>query len=162
MVNPDSKQILGMVLIEDGNILSCKFNGTIGEKSLLNIYIDECEGRKIGFIIEPEIIGDTPQNIRKSLSKLKEKVASDFKKYTNTKSLRPSDGIILQIDDGFLIDGSDVSAEEYEILFTLSDYSNVGELYNKCPLLDYQITEALVSLRKKSAIKVISNIGSEQ
>jgi hypothetical protein len=38
---------------------------------------------------------------------------------------------------------------------TISDYSDVSEIYKNSKLLDFEITNALVNLRKKDALKVV-------
>ena len=52
----------------------------------------------------------------------------------------------------------EISPQEYSLLCTLSDYNMVDDVYNNNEMLDFEITQALVSLRKKEIIKVIKLI----
>jgi hypothetical protein len=49
-----------------------------------------------------------------------------------------------------------VSPEEFEVLVTLTEWNSPNDIYRHCQLLDHEITLALVSLRKKGALKIIA------
>jgi hypothetical protein len=52
------------------------------------------------------------------------------------------------------VEGADVTSDEFEVLAGLTDYNKVGDIYKNVNLLEYEITNALVSLRMKKALRV--------
>lgn len=155
-----TKQLYGSIGIYEGEIVHCVFQGVVGLKAFYNIVIEEYENDKFNYIVEPELIDQTKKNIYYSFGHLKNKVSEVFQNYEKSKALRPPENIKLVINSSFVSAGDEVTAQEYDLLGTISDFSKVEEIYKNSSLLDYEITNALVSLRKKQAIKVIKNIGS--
>ena len=105
-------------------------------------------------MVEPEIV-KSEQIIKYPFSVLKRKTAEIVTNYKEQRAQRPPMNLKLLVEPAFLTSGEEVDENEYDLLCTLSDYNLVEDLYKHSPMLDYEITMALVSLRKKNALRVI-------
>lgn len=155
VLNPDSKQTLGVVLLIDGNLVNTKYLGSQGIKAFYNLCIDENLGKEFDVIVEPEIIGKHERKIDHPFSVLKRRMYEMVSKYKDAMKNRPPNNLKLILIPDFIRSQEEVSGEEYSLMCTMSDYNLVSDIYKHSPLLDYEITNALVMLRKKNAIKVV-------
>ena len=156
ILNEESKQLLGAIYLSDGELINAKYMGGEGVKAFYNSCIDEHLGNKqVEVVVEPEIVDLRERYINTSFSALKRKMYDIIAKYKESVKHRPPDDLKLLLLTSFLTSEEDVSATEFSLMCTLSDYNLVSDIYKHSPLLDYEITNSLVSLRKKKAIKVV-------
>ena len=155
ILGSENKQHIGAVLLIDGQLVNTKYMGTEGMKAFYNLCIDEHLGKEFDIIVEPEIIDQRERKIDHPFSVLKRRMFDMINKYKEALKNKPPNNLKLILVADFLIGESEVSREEYSLMCTMSDYNLVSDIYTKSPLLDYEITNALVLLRKKNAIKVI-------
>ena len=160
VLDKSTKQLFGNIALFEGSIVHCSFKGSLGLKSFYNIIIEEYENKLFDYVVEPEVVNESIKNIHFSFNHLKGKVLEVVNNYVESKSKRPPSNLKLVINANFISTGDNVTAQEYDLLSTISDFSKVDDIYKNSSLLDFEITNALVSLRKKQAIKVIKNIGS--
>ncbi len=106
------------------------------------------------YIVEPERVA-SPFKIHYPYSVLRRKVSEVISIYKENKALRPPDDLKLLIRASFIEAGDAVTGEEFELLRTISDFSRVKDIYKNSQLPDYQITNGLISLRKKQAITTV-------
>lgn len=151
----NSGQIYGHVVLHEGDVLSVMFKNVTGLKALINLLIDESEQIGFKFVVEPEIVNAQEKNIHYPLSVLKKKAEEAFGNYQENKSNIPPKNIKLAVEPSFIVSDHEVSGNEFDLLTTITDYNLIEDIYKNCPLLDYEITNALVSLRRKKALKVI-------
>lgn len=151
----ETKQHLGAILLINGELVNAKYLGGQGMKAFYNVCIDENLGKKFEILVEPEIIDQSERKIDHPFSVLKRRMDEMVTKYKDALKNRPPDNVKLILVADFLNEDLEVSREEYSLMCTMSDYHLVSEIYQKSPLLDYEITNALVMLRKKNAIKII-------
>ena len=149
-------QHLGVVILKDGQVLRCQYRGVLGLKAFYNIVIEGVQLVAHEFIVEPEIIDERDRQIHYPYSVLKNKASEVLARYQQVAPHRPPGHVRLLPCESFLSLEGEVSEAEFTVLCSLTEWSRVEELYRHCPLLDYEITEALVSLRKKEALRVIS------
>jgi hypothetical protein len=155
VLNQTTKQLLGEVIFNEGQIMQARYKGVIGLKAFYNLCIDEFENVALGYIVEPELIDATNTQIPYPYSVLKRKIVDVIENFKQSKSQRPPDNLKILIKPEFLAQGEVVTGAEFDLLCTLSDYNLVEQVYKNCKLLDYEITNALVSLRKKNALTVV-------
>lgn len=158
IINSNSKQNLGQIIIIDGEICEATYLGNKGIKGFYNLYLDEFDNKPLSFISEPEMITKSAQNIPYPYSILKQKLVQLASGYAATRNLKPAKDLKLLINSEFIEGGTEISANEFKVMCTLSDYNLVKDIYQNCDLLDFEITNTLVSLRKKGALKVIKQI----
>lgn len=150
-----TRQLLGEVVLRDGEIWRCSFKGTIGLKAFFNIVISDYSGELQDFIVEPEIIREEDRHIHYPYPVLKKRALEVSVRYAAAARMRPPGHLKLIVRPEFLEEVEDVSEAEFRLLCSLTSWNSVDEVYQNCQLLDYEITESLVSLRKKKALQVV-------
>lgn len=156
VLDPKTKQLLGEIILNDGQIAFCKYKGVEDLKAFFNLCIDEYEGMSFTYIIEPELFDVSRRHIHYPFGVLKRKIAEVIEKYGASKESKPPGNLKILVKPDFIDNGESVTGEEFELLCTLSDYNLVSDVYSNCQLIDYEITNALVSLRKKNALTVVA------
>jgi hypothetical protein len=150
-----SSKLLGSVYLYEGEVFDTEYNQVMGMKAFFNLCIDEFDQDiKIKYVVEPELV-NRERLIKYPFSVLKRKAAETITTYKEHSAQRPPKNLKLMVEPSFMKSDEEVSDIEYNLLCTLSDYNLVEDLYRNSPMLDYEITMALVSLRKKNALKVI-------
>ena len=147
----DNNQYVGSIYQLEGSIINAKFKGKYGIKSFYNLFFEISTGGNYKFVAEPE-----EESFRIEVVELFNLVSSFIKETKESLKLRPMPEIKLMILGNFILDGKTIDSNDFEVLKAISDYSRVEDIYEHCQLLDYEITRALVSLRKCGALKVIS------
>ena len=151
-----NRQFLGHILFKDGEIIQVIFSGQKGLKAFYQLLIQEYSLKSFVYVVEPELVDEKERQIHYPFSVLKNKMADVLKLYRESLKLRPPDTVKIIIDAEFLEDTLPVTPQEFDVLKTLSDYNNPFDIYQNCDLLDHEITWALVSLRKKGALKILA------
>lgn len=151
-----ARKVLGQVFLRDGRLIrACWGDKVEGMKALMSIYVQEIEKGNLYYLEIPEVVDEIAQNIHFPLSVVKKKVSDFYQRYEKSAKLRPPSGIKLLLKGEFLQKNEAVDSNEFRLLCTISEYCLVQEIYQNCSLLDFEITEALVSLRKKGAFSVL-------
>lgn len=151
----DQNQLLGCALFVDGELVNVKYKGSVGAKAFYNSCIEFME-LKFKTLIEPEIITSQERLIKEPLSVLKSKLVTISDQYKLARSNKPPGYLTLSINPSFLNGDILINSAEFNLLCTLIDYNKVSDIYIKNELLDFEITDALISLRQKKAIKVMA------
>ncbi len=84
-------------------------------------------------------------------------MAEVLKLYRHSLKLRPPDHVKIVVDPNFVNEDLPVNSDEFTVLLTLTEWNSPFDIYQQCPLLDHEITYALVGLRKKQALKILSS-----
>lgn len=156
VLDNETSQFLGVVLLLDGLLIHSHYQELAGEKAIYRIIIDDVSDiKELKYIVEPEIIEKGQGSFELDFLTLKKNGEKAYNSFKNSKSLRPPDNINLILKPSFIIEGENVSEREYELMSTISDYSKVKDIYENSSLLEHEITTSLVGLRKKGALKVI-------
>jgi hypothetical protein len=141
--------------VNEGEIFDTEYDGSFGLKAFFNLCIDEFDKEvQIRYVVEPEFI-NREQLIKYPFGVLKRKTAEMITHYKEYKAQRPPMNLKLMVQPEFIGTGDGITEEEFKLLCTMSDYNLVEDIYKYSELLDYEITMALVSLRKKDALRVI-------
>lgn len=157
ILNRNTGQFLGLVLIADGEIVDCTYGGLKKDKALYLALFDDMEHTPLKFIVEPEVVQDTQKEFRLSYEDFKANSQKLYQKHRESKQLKPRMDLKLILDGDFISRGDEVTSEEFNIMSVLTEYSRVSDIYSNSDLYDFEVTQALVSLRKKGAIKVVKN-----
>lgn len=150
-----SGKYLGKVSLIDGDLVYCSYKGHSGKSSLYHIVIDDQERSDLSYIAEPEIVTLSEAIFQITFEIFKKESQFIYESYINAKKFRPPDHLRLLINPDFIAKGPSVSFWEYEVLTVISDFNKVSDIFNECPLLEYQTCNSLVNLRKKGALKVL-------
>jgi hypothetical protein len=79
-----------------------------------------------------------------------------IKQYQEASKYRPPENVKILIESSFLREKNEVTPQEYEVLEVITEWSKPFDIYQHCDLLDHEVTWALVSLRKKKALKILA------
>jgi hypothetical protein len=151
-----NSQFLGIVSLLNGNIIRCEYKSSHGKKTLFNVLIEnmsQTEEQK--FIVEPEVIEEESTDFHLDIHVFKHESRDRYELYLKSLKLTPPMSLRLLVKSEFVLAGENVTEAEFDVLKVISDYNKVEDIYNMAPLCKYEVTEALVSLRKKNAIKVL-------
>lgn len=151
-----NRQYLGHILFLKGQIVDALFQAYKGEKALYHLFIQEFSLQSFEYVVEPEVVEESLIALVFGHQELKEKMADALKQYQQSLKLRPPENVKIVIDPDFIEDSLPVTAAEFEVLCTLTEWHSTYDIYQHCPLLDHEITMALVGLRKKSALKIVA------
>ena len=149
-------QYLGAIFQKDGKVIHSEYEGFRSKKALYKIIFDDIDDDiPLKFLIEPEIISENIQTFEYSFDSLYEKVRERYPLYSKTKKLKPPTDIRLGVSSAFVIAGEKILPEEFDVLCNIVLSPKVADIYSNSLLYDYEITNYLVSLRKKEALKVL-------
>ena len=155
-------QYLGAIFQKDGKVIHSEYESFRGKKALYKILFDDIDDEiSLKFLIEPEIISENLQTFEYSFDSLYEKVKERYPLYSKTKKLKPPTDIRLGVSPAFIISGEKILSEEFDILCNIISSPKVADVYSNSLLYDYEITNYLVSLRKKQALKVLGPVVNE-
>lgn len=151
-----SNQYLGAIWQKDGVIVNAHYADLKGKKALLRIVFEDLENPDLmNFVVEPEVVGPEMVLFELQYESFYRELQRIYNDYQQSKKLRPPDHLKLAVSGDFIVEGAGLSSEEFDLLCLISDYNQVSELYAQSPLYDFEITNLLVSLRKKKAIIVV-------
>ncbi len=151
-----NRQFLGHILFRQGKIVDALFNGILGEKALYHLFIQEFSLQSFEYVVEPEVVDENIIGFLFGTQELKERMADSLKLYQQSLKMKPPENVKIVIDPDFIEDSLPVTSQEFEVLCTLTEWHTSYDIYQHCPLLDHEITMALVGLRKKNALKILA------
>lgn len=150
-----NRQFLGHILFKGGEILQVTFSGHKGLKAFYQLIIQEYSLQSFDYIVEPEVVEEKERQIHYPFAVIKNKLADVIKLHQESLKMKPPENIKIVIDAGFLEDTLPVTPQEFSVLEALTEWNRPFDIYQNCELMDHEITWALVSLRKKGALKIL-------
>ncbi len=150
-----NRQFLGHILFRNGEIFQVVFQNFKGIKAFYQLIIQEYSLNSFDYVVEPEVVDESERQIHYPYGVMKNKMADVIKHYSESLKLRPPENVKILIDAEFMTDIMPVTPEEFQVLETLAEWNRPFDIYQHCRLLDHEITGALVSLRKKNALKIV-------
>ena len=151
-------QFQGVIYQQEGLIVGAVFGDLKGKKALLKMIFEDVESvREFKYIVEPELITTEHQMMKISFEEAKIEAQTIYQKYQTSKKLKPAPGLKLLVDPEIIVNEAVITPSEFEVLSVITEWCKVEDVYKNCKLMDYDVTNALVSLRKKRAIKVFQN-----
>lgn len=151
-----NRQFLGHILFKDGEVIQVTFNNRKGLKAFYNLIIQEFSLQSFDYVVEPELVDEKERQIHYPFAIIKNKLGDVIKQYRESLKVRPPENVKILIDAEFLEDTLPVTSQEFDVLTTITEWNTPFEIYQHCDLLDHEITWALVSLRKKGALKILA------
>jgi hypothetical protein len=158
VLSKDNGQFLGVIYQQEGVLVGAQVKELKGKKALLKMIFDDVESNEnFKFIVEPEVISSEMMSVRVSFEEIKEEAQAHFQQYITAKKLRPAGHLKLVIDPEVIASKDDITAQEFDVLTVVCEWCKVSDIYKYSKLMDFEVTHALISLRKKRAIKVFQN-----
>ena len=151
-------QFQGVVYQHEGFIVDATYVGLSGKNALFKMIFEDVETTDFfKFIVEPELISEDHFLIKMSFDEIKKEAQGLYQKFILAKKLKPSLDLKLVINPEIIINEEEISPSEFDVLSVLVEWCKVEDVYRYCKLMEFEVTNALVSLRKKRAIKVFQN-----
>lgn len=157
VLSRDNGQFLGVIYQQDGMIVGAQLKELKGKKALFNMIFTDVDSEDYRFVVEPEVISADHMTINIPFEEVKAEAQKLYQQYASAKKLKPAPTLKLVIDPEVIVSADELTPQEFDVLAVISEYCKVSDIYKYCKLLDFEITNALVSLRKKRAIKVFQN-----
>jgi hypothetical protein len=151
-----NRQYLGHILFKNGEIFEVIFNGHKSLKAFYQLIIQEYSLQSFYYVVEPEVVEENQRQIHYPYAVIKNKMSDVIKQYQEASKYRPPENVKILIESSFLREKNEVTPQEYEVLEVITEWSKPFDIYQHCDLLDHEVTWALVSLRKKKALKILA------
>ncbi len=152
-----NRQYLGHILFKDGEIIQVCYQELKGLKAFYKLVIDEFTLHSSDYVVEPEIVEDKERQIHYPYAVIKNRLGTVLKQYRDSLKFRPPENVKIIASSDILTSEAPVTEEEFEVLKTLTEWNSAFDIYQHCPLLDHEITLALVGLRKKGGLKILGS-----
>jgi hypothetical protein len=153
LMSVESDQYLGHINILNGLVVYSTFKNFLGLRSFYTACF-EFDDNKLRVLPEAEIIDENLKNIHYPFSIIKKKSRHIIETYKKNKSKRPPAAVNLLICTEFVDSDQEIDQAEFDTLVEISKYSNIGDLYENSHFTYQELTNNLVSLRKKKSVKV--------
>lgn len=150
-----NRQFLGHIIFRSGEILQVTFSGHKGLKAFYQLIIQEYSLKSFDYIVEPEVVEENERQIHYPFAVIKNKLSGVIKLHQESLKMKPPENIKILLDARFLEDTLPVTPQEFDVLEALTEWNTPYDIYQNCELMDHEITWALVSLRKKGALKIL-------
>lgn len=149
-------QYLGHLLFKDGEVFQVVYGQLSGLKAFYHLLIQEFSLNSFSYVVEPEIVSESARKIHYPYGVLKNKIAEVLKSHRASLKFRPPENVRILVSADFVRGKESVTPEEFQVLEVITEYNKTYDIYQNCALLDHEITMALVSLRKKGALKIVA------
>jgi hypothetical protein len=151
-------QFQGVVYQHEGAMIGALYGQLKGKKALYKMIFEDVEtSENFKFIVEPELIAPELFTMNMSFDAVKLEAQAIYQKYVQAKKLKPSLSLRLVVDPEIIVNLEEITSDEFDILSVLAEWCTVADIYKYSKLMEFEVTNALVSLRKKRAIKVFQN-----
>lgn len=158
VLSRENGQFLGVIYQQEGMIVGAHVKDLKGKKALLKMIFDDVESNEnFKFIVEPELLSPENITLKISFEEIRKEAQGHFQEYLSAKKLRPAAHLKLVIDPEIIVSLEEITTQEFDVLSVITEWCKVSDIYKFSKLMDFEITHALVSLRKKRAIKVFQN-----
>ncbi len=151
-------QFKGVIYLHEGAIVGATFGQQNGRNALYKMIFEDVESQShFKFVVEPELVAASNFNMRMAFDEIKTEASKIYQLYVQAKKLKPPMNLKLLIDPEIIVNPEEITPEEFDILSILTEWCKVSDVYKYSRLMEFEVTNALVSLRKKRAIKVFQN-----
>jgi hypothetical protein len=150
-----NKQYLGAIIQSEGKIVNAKYLNLSGKKALASVLMELKSSKVFSFVSEPEVVSPGDHVFDMSEGQFLKFKNDYFEQYDELNKLRPDNSLRLAVDGIKFNFNTGLSKVEFDVLCGIIDYSTVKEIYQFSDLLDFDITTALISLRKKGILRVL-------
>jgi len=158
ILDDSTSQFIGAIFLKEGRIVGAEFSSKSGKKGLMGILYQYFNAtKKLKHIPEPELIEDAHLDFNLSIEQFKHLMKKFFEDFKILKKFEPARNLKLDINPHFISNGPTLTSDEYKILDLICGGVKISDIYNQLEDLEYEISQALISLRKKGALKVVKS-----
>lgn len=151
-------QLYGVIYLHEGFMVGATCGQMIGRKALYKMIFEDVDSQSnFKFIVEPELVPASNFTMKFSYEEVKSEAQKIYQKYVAARKLKPAMNLRLVVDPEIIVNSEQITPEEFDILSVLAEWCVVADVYKYSKLMEFEVTNALVGLRKKRAIKVFQN-----
>jgi len=154
VLNRKNKQFLGVIFQAEDMIVNAEYGELKGKKALATILMEMRSGKQFLCISEPEVISSEEISFRLNERQFEEFNNNYFNQFDRLQKLRPKDELKFILNANKVGITNKISKDEFDVMRCIVEYPFVKDIYKYCNLLDLDITNILISLRKKGMILV--------
>ena len=163
ILSGERSQFMGAVYLDEGMVVNAIYSGAQGERALKKLILDDGTGLvDFKVVVEPELISESSYIFKMNLDDFERFCELFLRETSACKVLKPGEGVKLMVSPSAVVSDLKLGTNEFKVLSLISDFSLVREIYQNTELFDFEVTNALVSLRKKGAIKVLGKLKTEK
>jgi hypothetical protein len=155
VLESSKNMLLGSIYLFEGQVINTLYHNFEGMQALESLFFLEFEGASLNFVTEPEMVTNKVRRIHYPFKTLKKKIESLIESTSLDQKEVPPMALKLMINSNIIDNGQSLTSDEFDVLKTLCDYNIVKDVYNNCKIAKHRVTNALVQLRRKKALKVI-------
>lgn len=150
-----TKQYLGAVIQSNGMIVNARYLKLTGKKALASILMELRGNKAFNFVSEPEVISPSEIIFQMTENQFLRFKNDYFEQFDELNKLKPKENLKLALEPKNFDFNLTLSKNEFDTVCSVIDHSLVKDIYENSDLLDFDITTALISLRKKGILKVL-------
>lgn len=156
ILRTENKEFVGSLFLMDGQVINAHFGEMPPLKAVFELTLAyQNDVDSFDLVVEPERLDKSVKKLSYPYLTLKRLLEEQYLSYRKSSESRPPDHLKLLIKPEFIKGGGEVTPKEYSLLAVISDNNLVKDIYEQSELFDHEITELLVNLRKKDALKVV-------
>lgn len=140
---------------KEGQLIEVRTQKRSGLKALYEVFFQEFLGVRFNYKLQEED-ATIAQSIYFPLAQIKIFLNAIVDDLEDHDEFRPDKQLELIIKSGFVKSGPEITELEYNVLELVAKYASVADIYEKTDLLGFEVSKALVSLKRKDAFKVIA------
>ena len=154
ILDSESKQFIGSLTQIEGNIINATLGKSSGKKALASLLMQDHCDEDFLVVTEPELVSASERSFN-----MDEKAFFKFKndyleQYELLNRLKPADNLHFGINSEKIDIYTPLSHEEFNVIKLVLESQLSKDIYNSSNLLEFDVTKALISLRKKGIILV--------
>lgn len=154
ILDSETKQFVGSLTQSEGVIINASLGKVTGKKALASLLMQDGQEEKFFVVTEPDLVPVSERSF-----KMDEKAFFRFKneyleQYELLNRLKPSENLNFAINSEKLDIYTPLSHDEFDTMKLILKKGLSKDIYNSSDLLEFDVTKALISLRKKGIILV--------
>lgn len=154
ILDSDSNEFLGAIFQREGKIVHATFGQFTGKRALWSIVASEIQqSNRLKYIVEPEVFSGDIETFQINAAQFRTYSEKMKKTIENVGKVKPPGAGRFSINSKVLFNDVEISPLEFDVLCATLENRTVDDIYKNTNLLDHEITEGLISLRKKKVIK---------
>ena len=157
LLKKSNDEIIGHFFIEDQKVTQFHFLSKKGFTALHDFIYFLAKGLEPKFIIEPEVVSAGKENIYlPSYQDFLEEILSISHKIADLMSFIPPSRTLVKIGKNIFSDRGSLTMVEFMVAILVIKFREIGKIILESDYSEIETLDALISLRRKGCLKVIS------
>lgn len=154
-VEKTTEGIACSLFLKDGKVVNVYHKGHFSKENLKEVFFLLFKYQdRFKFLVEPEIVHEDLVQSQYSLAGIRHQFESEISKMQGLMAQLPPPDISLSAKVEMFDRYRELSPIDFKVLFLITKYQKVSEIYANNTLGELLLVESLIKLRKKSLLKV--------